>query len=302
MKKKVLLSTLLLLALGLSWYLFVKPYDYTVRFEAKTFPGAINQALKLWDQTLEPIEQIQQNESLYQLKQKLKFGDSLYVYDWKIKPLTDSTSKVRINIQDVNHSLMNKIKVPFSDTDFEKRSRKTVLDFMENLNDHIDAFKVKIDGKAEIPSKYVAYIPIKSSQFKKAGGMMKNTTYIEQTLMQNGVQLDGPPMVEVIEWNRSVDSLEYNFCYPIIKSDSLPMNTDLKYKSILPKNALKATYNGNYITSDRAWYKLMDYASKKNIELEPTPVEAFYNNPNFGGNELNWKAEIYMPIKEDLSE
>ena len=27
------------------------------------------------------------------------------------------------------------------------------------------------------------------------------------------------------------------------------------------------------------------------------PLEFFYNNPHYGGDELNWKAEIYMPIK-----
>jgi len=47
----------------------------------------------------------------------------------------------------------------------------------------------------------------------------------------------------------------------------------------------------------RAWYALINYAKKNNIEIEKKPVEIFYNNPNFGGNELDWKAEIYLPIK-----
>ena len=58
-------------------------------------------------------------------------------------------------------------------------------------------------------------------------------------------------------------------------------------------------YNGNYITSDRAWYELLDDAERKNIEVHQTPVEVFYNNPNYGGDELNWKAEIYMPLKNN---
>jgi effector-binding domain-containing protein len=297
--KKVGLLTAILLIAGLLWYLFLKPYDYTIRFEAKTFPGAINQTLKLWDQTLDTVEKIQEENSIYQLTQKVKFGDSLHSYNWKIKPLSDSTSKVQVNIRDLKHSLMNKIKVPFSDTNFEKRSRKTVLDFMENLNDHVRKFKVTIKGEAKIPSKYVAYIPIKVTQFQKAGGMMKNATYIEQTLLNNEVQLDGPPMIEITKWNTSVDSLEYNFCYPIIRSNRLPMNTDIKYKKIFTKKALKAVYNGNYITSDRAWYKLIDHAKSNNIVIEPKPIEVFFNNPNTGGDELNWKAEIYLPLKEE---
>lgn len=300
--KKLFSILAVILAAGLIWYLFIKPSDYTIRFETKTFPGTVNQALKLWDQTLDTIERIKQNQSLYHLTQKVKFGDSVHRYDWKIKPLTDSTSQVIVNAKDLDHSLMNKIKVPFSDTDFEKRSRKTVLNFMENLKDHISKFKITIVGEEEIPSKYVAYIPIKATQFQKAGGMMKNASYISQTLLNSQVEFDGPPMIEVTKWNRKTDSLEYNFCYPIIRSERLPMGTEIEYKRIFAKKALKAIYNGNYITSDRAWYALMDYARTNGIEVEPSPIEIFYNNPNTGGDELNWKAEIYLPIEEDLNE
>ena len=62
--------------------------------------------------------------------------------------------------------------------------------------------------------------------------------------------------------------------------------------------AIKATYNGNYITSDRAWYALLDYAEKNDILIDKKPLEVFYSNPNFGGDELLWEAEIFMPIKE----
>jgi hypothetical protein len=43
----------------------------------------------------------------------------------------------------------------------------------------------------------------------------------------------------------------------------------------------------------------LDYAKKEGLEVEETPVEVFYNNPNMGADERNWKAEIYLPLKED---
>lgn len=300
--KKALIGFSLIIILGLIWYLFIKSYDYTIRFTTDTNAGTINQSLKLWDQTLDTIESIKQNESLYRLTQKVRFGDSIHRYQWKINPLTDSTSRVVVNIKDVQHSLINKVKVPFSDTNFEKRSRKTVFDFMENLKDHIGKFKISIIGEAEMPSKYVAYIPIKATQFQKAGGMMKNDSYISQTLLNTNAEFDGPPMIEITKWNRKNDSLEYNFCYPIIRSDQLPMGTEIQYKRIFGKKALKAIYNGNYITSDRAWYALINYANTNGIEIEPKPIEIFFSNPHSGLGELNWKAEIYLPIKEDLNE
>jgi hypothetical protein len=297
--RKVVFSILFVLIGALSWYLFFKPSDYTIRFDAKAIPGTINQTLKLWDQTLDTVHKIQQDGSdLYHLAQQIKFGDSVHSYQWSIKPLTDSTSKVVVNIKDKEHSLLNKIQVPFKENDFVKRSKKTVLDFMENLDDHTKKFKVTIIGEENIPSKYLAYVPLKVTQFQKAGGMMKNFSYLTNELYTNGVELDGPPMIEITKWDRKNDSLHYFFGQPIIRSERLPMGTDIEYKRVFAKRALKAEYNGNYITSDRAWYALLDYAKKNNIEVEPNPIEIFYNNPNTGGAELTWKAEIYMPIKE----
>ena len=118
------------------------------------------------------------------------------------------------------------------------------------------------------------------------------------TLIDNGVEFDGFPMIEITEWNQVNDSIYFNFGRPIKRSEKLPIGTDIEYKRIFRKKALKAEYNGNYITSDRAWYALLDYAEKNNIEVEGTPVEVFHNNPKNEGNQLKWKAEIYLPIKE----
>lgn len=301
MIKKITKIILFLVLAGLFWYLFLKPSDYTVRFKAKTFPGAINQTLKLWDQTLDNVQKINQEDDLYHLSQKVKFGDSIHTYIWKIESLTDSTSKVEVNVRDesFSNSLMNKIQVPFTKTDFTSRSEKTVLDFMENLNDHVSKFKVKIIGEAELPSKYLAYVRLDVTQFQKAGGMMRNFNYLTGELYERGVQFDGPPMVLVNEWDMENDSIHYDFAQPIIRSEKLPIGTDIEYRRIFAKPAIKAVYNGNYITSDRAWYALLDYAEKNNIEIEPTPIEVFYNNPNTGGHEMSWKAEIYLPLKSD---
>lgn len=283
---------------GILWYLFIKPSDYIIRFKAETFPGDINQSLKHWARNLGNSEKMQQDGDLLHLSQKLTFGDSINIYNWEIEPITDSTSRVKVKVKDVDHSLKNKLLVPFSDTDFEKRSRATVLDFMEELKEHKEKFKVRIVGESEMPTKYIAYVPIKSTQLQKADEMMRNFSYLMGTLIDNGVEFDGFPMIEITEWNQVNDSIHFNFGRPIIRSEKLPIGTDIEYKRIFRKKALKAEYNGNYITSDRAWYALLDYAKKNNIEVEETPIEVFHDNPKNEGNQLKWKAEIYLPIKE----
>jgi len=300
--RKLGYSILGILLIGLIWYLFLKPYDYTIRFKTQTFPGAINQTLKKWDKNLTPIKKIEQNSSIYDLTQHLKFNDSTYRYQWHIQALSDSTSRVQVNVSDVDNSFMNKISVPFSDTDFEKRSRKTVKAFIKVLDKHINEFKVKVIGKESLPSTYCAYVQIETKQTEKALGMIKNFSYLLGFLKENQIEQAGIPFVEITQWNQETDRVVYNFCFPIVYHDSLPTHKEIKYKKTKAINALKAVYNGNYITSDRSWYKLLDYAKKENIAVVPKPLEYFYNNPSQGGNELQWKAEVYVPLRNNTNE
>ncbi len=294
--KKISSAIGILLFVFLGWYLLIKPYDYRVTFKVKTTAGTINQTLKIWNVGLENSTPINQ-ESLSELTQNIKINDSTFRYQWSINSLNDSVSKVKVYIKDLDHSMANKISIPFYNTDFEKRTLKTVSDFTDKLLEHLKKIKVKVDGESFSRSTYCAYIPMKGLQVEKARGMMKNYSLLTQVLSADQVKMNGTPFVEVTDWNQQNDSIEYHFCFPIIKSDSLPKHPLIQYKQYQGVKALKATYNGNYITSDRAWYALLEYADRNNIAIENKPVEVFNNNPNFGGNELRWEAEIYMPIK-----
>ncbi len=297
MRKKIGWILLLLLIGSLVWYLFLKPNDYQVTFKTKAIPGTVNQAIKLWAAGLDETKLLDQT-SLLQFKHQIQFKDSIHVYNWNIKPLNDSLSEVKVRVKDVNNSFSNKIAIPFSETDFEKRTKRTVKDLMVTLKDHTERFKVTITGTEVIPAKYCAYVSLKSTQTQKALKMMENYPYLNSVLSKNKIELDGRPFIEIENWDMEKDSITYNFCYPIIKSDTLPEIIGLKYKQVLAQKAIKSIYNGNYITSDRAWYALIDYAKKNQLAIEKTPIEVFYNNPNMGDNELTWKAEVFMPLKE----
>lgn len=294
--KKISTILIVLLAGFLIWYLFIKPQDYVVTFKVKTTAGTINQSLKRWNKSLKNTTAISQ-DALNKLNQEFNFNDSIHLYTWEITALNDSISKVKVAIKDLNNSLRNRISIPFSTTDFEKRTKKNVTSFVDILKDHLKNISITIQGEGETKATYCAYVSIKGLQLEKAQGMMQNYTYLNTVLTKHNVQLNGTPFIEVTKWNLENDSIKYNFCFPIIKSDSLPQYEAINYKQYHGTKALKAIYNGNYITSDRAWYALLEYAQKKNIAVQETPVEVFYNNPNYGGSELRWKAEIFMPIK-----
>ncbi|MEE1961255.1 GyrI-like domain-containing protein [Allomuricauda taeanensis] len=295
--KKVFISVPILLLVLLLWYLFIKPQDYQVSFKAKAIPGTIYETVKAWNMGFDSVVPLQ-FESPTHFEQTIVVNDSVHVYEWNITPIHDSLSQVKVNIKDPEHTLKNKVSVPFSDTDLEKGVRKTLIQFNGFLNDHLKDFKVSIVGEAELFSSFCACVALNTTPENKARGMMANYSLLNSFLVENGVTLNGLPFVEVENWDLKANMLTYNFCYPILRSEKLPNHPDIAYKRIFSKKTLKAIYNGNYITSDRAWYALLDYAQKNNIAVENKPIEVFYNNPNMGGNELNWKTEVYMPLKE----
>ena len=216
------------------------------------------------------------------LLQELQFNDSVFVFDWRLIPENDSLTRVEAGVSLKGSSRCTRVVNLVSDTDFKRRARNTVLDFNEKLKEHLASFRVRIDGEAVLDPTYCAYVTIEDGQLQKALGMM----------------LNGMPFVEVSHWDQEKEELVYNFCYPIIKNDSLPTQGLVSFKQFDGGKYLKATYNGNYISSDRAWYALLDYAERKGIEVEEKPVEIFFNNPNMGGDELDWRADIYMPLSE----
>ena len=281
----------------LLWYFIIKPYDYLVTFKVKTTAGTINQSIKLWNTSLENSSPIQQ-ENLKNLTQQIKIKDSTFNYDWSISSINDSISKVNVYVTDMDHSFANKISIPLGTTDFEKRTQNTITDFIGKLKEHLNKIRVRVIGIDSTRTTYCAYIPMKGLQIEKARGMMQNYSLLTSVLSAENIEMNGTPFVEITNWNTQNDSIAYNFCFPVIKSDSLPIDPLIKYKQYNGVKALKASYNGNYITSDRAWYALLEYAENNGIEIANKPLEVFYSNPNFGGDELQWEAQIYLPIKE----
>ena len=295
--RKLLFVVITLLIVALCWYLFIKPSDFTVNFKVKTTPGTVIQTVKIWDYELEESKIIAQY-GLDGLVQQRTFNDSVVDYTYRFYEINDSITKVSVGIKDLNNSLYNRITLPFTTTDFKIKNAQEITSFFELLTTHLSQINVEVTGIEDSPATYCAYISLKGLQREKAMGMMKNYGYIGDILAANDVTFNGSPIVEITDWNMENDSISYNFCFPIIQSENLPITDEIKYKKLFPKKSIHAVYNGNYLTSDRAWYAILAYARKNNLDIEKKPIEVFFNNPNMGGNDLDWKADIYLPVVE----
>lgn len=294
--RKILLFLATSILIAMLWYLFIKPHDYRVSFLVKTFPGTVNQTIKAWSKSLKDAEIIGQS-SINSLEQQQIIGGHTYIYRWEMNLINDSISKVQVYITEPGNSLMNKIAIPFFETQIELDAKKNTKDFYSRINQHLENIRVKVEGVSTVKRTYCLYVAIHTTQIGKASGMMYNYPLLSSFIAENEIQTNGLPFIEVTNWDITNDSLTYNFCFPIIMTDSLPDHKLLKYKWLEHTKAIKAVYNGNYITSDRAWYALMHYAKKNGFEAIYKPIEFYHNNPNFGYNEKEWQADIYLPIK-----
>lgn len=310
MTRKIIAGILALVLLGFATYGLAWPYDLKVSFEAPTYPGIVRQTLKTWSvglNTPDPEGSLWVNSSSLKAEsgevlnfvQEVSGERGRYRYRWSIDWASDSTARVQVKVTEPGRRLANRIAIPFTRTRIEDSSQEAIGDFYAKLDEHLKNFRVRVEEVEELTSTYTAYVPIACKQIEKASFMMQYYPLLTNLIIENDIETNGIPFVEVTRWDEENDSIYFNFCYPIVRSERLPIGTELRYKRFFGKRALRATYNGNYIFSDRAWYALRKEAELRGLETEPKPVEFFFSNPNFGGDEMEWKADIFLPIKPE---
>lgn len=299
-RKKIIIALSVLFSLSLVWYLFIKESDYCISFKVNTATGTVFQGIQEWS----AIQHQKHNENYTILekrnfdfiKHEMKKGNTQFEYTWDIKSINDSVTKVSVGIKELNHGLYNKLTAPFFDTSFKKEQIKKITDFKKGLSEHIKNFKVKIEGEGTSEETFVAYISLKSVLQEKAQNMIMSDAGITGFLFDNKIKIIGRPYVEIINWNLESETIDFNYCFPIDKDTKVIANETVKFKTLPALKGLKATYYGNFRTSDRAWFTLLDYAKKNNIKLQKKVLEHFLANPFNGGNELEWETKIIIPF------
>lgn len=300
MKKVILYSAISLLLMALVWYLFIKDYDYKITFRTPQAPGIVYSTLEGWNNwepnSLKAVSTISE-EPFSELTQELKVSDSIIDIKWTIERESDSVTKVTAFLTDKEHSLAQKLKVPFIKTDFVRRGLATAEHIKVGLKLHQEDYKVSKVEKTLLKATTCAYVTLECKLNEKAQLMMGHTNDVMEYLRNNNIELKGDPFIEVTRWNLKDDQITFDFCFPIDEQDSYPDSKHVKIKQTKEQQVLKTMFNGNYKLSDRGWFTLMDYAERNNIEVKNLPIEVFLNDPHSGGDELKWQAEIYLPIK-----
>ena len=285
----------------LGWYFLIKQSDYTITFKVNAATGTISQGIVEWAGTRSKNQKetysILEKRNFDYLKQHMVSGTEELEYSWNMESVNDSVTDLTVGIKDLNHSFYNRITAPFVATKFRTLEIEKIKSFKMGLEDHIKDFKIKIDGEKSSEEIFVAYISLKSVLQEKAQTMIGYDADIVGYLDKNKIKIIGHrPYLEVTEWDQDKETVSFNYCFPIPKNTKYIPDNKVKFKTIPALKGLQATYFGNYRTSDRAWFTLLDYAKKHNMKLQNTVLEHFLANPFLGGNELEWETKIIIPF------
>lgn len=299
--KKGIIAFSVLVALFLVWYFFIKKSDYCISFKVKAASGTVFQGIDEWSalrqSTKNETYRILEKENFRFIKQLMTKDKIKVEYLWEINAINDSVTIVKACIKDMGNSIYNRLTVPFFNTDFKKDQIEKITDFRNGLNKHLESFNVKIDGVSKSEETFVAFINLKSVLQEKAQTMIANDAIITGYLRENNIKIIGKPYVEIKNWDLDKEMLDFNYCFPISPDTPFIENDLVKFKTIKAIKGVQATYYGNFRTSDRAWFALLDYAKREGYDALHQPLEHFLANPFNGGDDRTWETIIIIPIK-----
>lgn len=300
-RKKIIIGLSVLFSLLLIWYLFIKKSDYIISFDVKAATGTVFQGVNDWtaSQTANQKElySLLEKNNFDYIKKEMKKGQTHLQYTWEMGSINDSITSVNVGIKDMQNSIYNRLTVPFFNTEFKQEQIKKITDLKMGIDEHIKNFKIKIDGEGSSKELFVAYISLKSVLQEKARNMIANDADITGFLYRNKIAIIESPYLEITNWDYETETIDFNYCFPIDKNTKIIADELVKFKTIPVVKGLKATYFGNFRTSDRAWFTLLDYAKKHDYKLQNKVLEHFMANPFNGGDELSWETTIIIPFE-----
>ncbi|PRX51941.1 hypothetical protein [Salegentibacter salegens] len=298
-KKYWLLLLTGLPVLFLLWYFAIKNDDYTIKFEAKALPGEI--AYRIDAPVFDRME-INNSEIKFDFSrvvQEAKLGSESYNLNWIIKPKNDSVTKIKVEITNKNNSFEDRFLLLIGQNDSQKEMKAEIAYFNKALTTNRELYTVTIEGETVSPENTCACITTDSKVDQKAFEMMKTIDILSNYILDNDLKTLGRPRILINSWDKKSKNINFSFCFPIAEIKDYPENLLINIQKISSEKALKASFYGNYMFSHNAWFHLLDYAEKNNIEVKTENIlEVFKDNPQMGGDESLWEAEIYMPIAE----
>jgi effector-binding domain-containing protein len=300
MPKKIISFIAFFIIVIVLWFSFFKPYDHHISFKVDVPPGTLYDMMtdeKTW-QNLNKDLIISDKDKFKSLTQELLIDEKPFELLWNFENKNDTNAIVHLDYLNKNNSLKERYLSLFKASDNQDSLIKLSNFFKTQANNFSNSFRVKVNGLDTLPPMVYLYVNQSTTRNKKAGNMIQNNARLFMKNKDSLVTKTGNPFNFVKSWYLSTDSIQFRYAFPVKSQAYYPTDKFVKVDSLPETPVLKATFYGNYSLSDQAWTTLYHYAERNNIPIDLTPIEIFYNNPMFGGNDRQWKAEVFMPLKK----
>ena len=297
--RKVLLGFLMVGIIGAAiWYFAVKPYDYSIAFTTNTPSGIIYERIEYWPYESFSNAEILEENFDEEVKHQLNFKDKSLVIDWNISQINDSVNKVKAIVRHPESLVSSRLSL-LTGKNKEQDSLKKELEIIrKSLEEDKSNYKIAIKGETKAPKTDCACMSLKGQLQQKAMLMMTNIGYLSDYILKYDLEMPAKPRVLVKSWDKETNEIKFDFCFPIIKKEGLSETDKIKLKTLPSFNAMHVVYNGNYLFTHFAWYKLQDYAKANHLKISDQILEVFNNNPEMGGTSIEWTTDIYTLIKD----
>jgi hypothetical protein len=295
---------LLVMLIGTIVFLLQRPCDYRASFTVGTSPDVAYFHILNWHtwnrKQAASIIEVTGREPVSHVSHEVSPKDTNLIFRWEISATDDSTTLVRACVSDPDRKWINRLTVPFLTTAFENSVRGNLLDMIRRLDLMLQTFHYEFKGYSTFEERSCVCMALSSTQRGKAGAMISSVTALNQFVRQHDLVLEGDPFVVVHNWNEYQDSIHFEFCFPIGRSDAVPAHPEIRLKRVEAMKAIKTEFHGNYSISDITWYNLVEEAGRLGHQRNGKLVEVYYHDPHAGGNELEWKADIYLGINDTM--
>lgn len=305
MKKKLIYVALILLLLlsGVITFLLTRPSDYQAHFTAKTVPDIAYFCVFYWDSwnrnELNAKFEILSKAPVRDVSIKISVLDTTFIFKWTFEKLNDSITLIRVGVSDPQRKYYNRLIGRFYNSHFKNGVRGNIFDIKRRLDFLSKSLHYEFIGKNQLEKRSCVCMKLKSTKRGKAMTMLSTVAGLNQFVSQNELELNGPPFLVIYDWNELNDSISYDFCFPVKRTDAVPEDPYIKLKTIGPMETVKTDFYGNYSLTDVTWHNLAEEANKLGYRSNDTIIEVFYNDPHAGGNELDWKAGIYLGVTHE---
>jgi effector-binding domain-containing protein len=233
------------------------------------------------------------------LSKKVTLKDTTLIFTWEVEKVNDSFTMVRAYVSDPERKIYNRLTAPFINTPFKKSVRSNLLDIKARMDAMLKTFRYEFNGYRQFEKKSCVYIRFKNTPRGKARGMMSTVFELNQFIRENNLERDGSPFVIVHDWSEFKDTISFDFCFPVTDTHKIPEHPDIRFMRVESMEAVETDFYGNYSFTDITWLNLAEEAKRLGYRSNQKLVEVYHNDPHLGGNELEWKAEIYMGIETD---